>query len=195
MSARHTWGSTETERRAAYPCDGLIDGPTWACFRAIDVAAGPETVYRWLCQMRVAPYSYDLIDNLGRRSPRELTPGLETVVAGDGMMTIFRVVSVQPGQELTLLLSPPPGWVGSLLGRLMVPSALTYRVSRRGPDAARIVVKYVSADPPGLRGRALRTVMPLGDLVMMRRQLMTFRSLAERDHRRERARGAGTSGG
>lgn len=183
MSVLHTWGSTATERDDAYPCDALVAEPRWAAFRAIDVVAPAHLVFRWLCQMRVAPYSYDLVDNLGRRSPRELTAGLGDPQPGDVVMTMFRVASAVRGRQITIVSDPPAGRVGDLLRRLPR-SAITYRVVARGEGASRVVVKLVSQDPPGVLGRVLRAGMPLGDLVMMRRQLITFRTLAERDARR-----------
>ena len=63
------------ERAAAYPCDGLIDCPDRVVFRGVDIAAPAALVFRWLCQLRAAPYSYDWVDNFGRRSPRRSSRG------------------------------------------------------------------------------------------------------------------------
>lgn len=66
------WGATGDEIARRYPCDDLVPAPTWSAWRAVTVAAVPEALWPWLVQLRLAPYSYDWIDNLGRRSPQTL---------------------------------------------------------------------------------------------------------------------------
>ena len=78
-----------------YPCDGLVDCPDGVLFRGVDVEAPAGVVFRWLCQLRVAPYSYDWIDNLGRRSPRELIDGLDDLEVGDRVATDLRAGRVR----------------------------------------------------------------------------------------------------
>lgn len=81
-SAGAHWGTTDAEETASYPCDDVLpDAEQWL-FRGVDVAAPAPVLWRWICQLRVAPYSYDWIDNLGRRSPRTLTPGLDDIQPG-----------------------------------------------------------------------------------------------------------------
>ena len=166
-----TWGSSAEERAAAYPCDGLIDRPDGEVFRAVDVAAPAELVFRWLCQLRAAPYSYDWIDNFGRRSPRQLIEGLDRLEVGQRVMTMFRLVSFDTDRSITLVSTT------GLLGRF----ALTYLVIPASPDRSRLVVKLAFAAPSGVLGPLVRRLLPAGDLVMMRKQLLTLKALAERD--------------
>src|SRR5438270_4401599 len=72
-----SWGVTAAERRSHVRCDDELPHPDITCWRGIEVDAPPALMFRWLCQLRVAPYSYDWLDNLGRQSPRTLSPGLE----------------------------------------------------------------------------------------------------------------------
>jgi hypothetical protein len=172
-AAVESWGSTAAERAASYPCDARIESPDRALFRAVDVAAPAELLYRWLCQIRVAPYSYDWIDNLGRRSPQHLIDGLDELEVGQRFSFIFRLTAFEQDRSITLESTTP--YFGHV--------AMTYVAAPQGPETSRLVAKIAFAAPGGLVGIAARRVLPAGDLVMMRKQLLTLRDLAERDAR------------
>jgi hypothetical protein len=159
---------------AAYHCDDVLPEPAAVWFRAVTVKAPRAVVFRWLCQMKIAPYSYDLLDNFGRPSPRTLTPGTEQLEVGQRVMTIFELVGFEPNKELTLRMRSPAAL--KLLGNF----AISYLVRDYG-SRTRLVVKLLLGNQPGLVPAARRRALAWGDLLMMRRQLLTFRELAERD--------------
>jgi hypothetical protein len=153
------WNATDAEVAALRPCDELVPGAATQADRAISIAAAPGVVFRWLCQLRVAPYSYDLLDNFGRCSPRALTPGLDELMPGQRFMSIFRLQSFVRGEHITLR------------NRTV---AVTYAVAPE-PGGSRLAVRVRFAG-----SRLLSTALHVGDLVMMRKQLLTLKELAER---------------
>jgi hypothetical protein len=96
------WGSTPSERALPFPCDRVLPDAPFELYRAVTIDALAPVVFRWLCQLRVAPYSYDLLDNRGRQSPRSLTPGLEELAAGQRFMRIFTLTDFEFGKHVTL---------------------------------------------------------------------------------------------
>jgi hypothetical protein len=165
-----TWGSTPAERDASFACDGFLPDADETLYRAVDVAAPPSMAFRWLCQLKAGPYSYDWIDNFGRQSPRHLVPGVERLEVGQRVM-VFELVAFEVDRHLTLLFR------GALLGDV----AVTYAVVPVSPDRCRLVVKLLLRYPdiPVIRAICRWTAAPL-DLIMMRRQLLNLKMLAER---------------
>jgi hypothetical protein len=81
-----SWGATTDEVGRALPGDGVVPDPTFDATRAITIAARPDQIWPWLLQVgvkRAGWYSYDLLDNLGRPSAREIIPALQQVGVGD----------------------------------------------------------------------------------------------------------------
>ncbi len=157
------WGVTDAEVRRWYPCDDLVASPAVQLWRGITIDRPAADVWPWLCQLRLAPYSYDWLDNAGRRSPRE-SRGLPDPAPGEpfsrvaGRFPVGRVLSVQSGEHLT----------ASIMGALM-----SYVLAPRGEDT-RLLLKIV------MPGRRWYTgALALGDWPMARRQLTNFKSLAE----------------
>ena len=126
-----SWGAVAAERAVPLPCDGLLPDADVVLHRAVDVAAPAAVTFRWLCQLRVAPYSYDLLDNRGRRSPRALTPGLDRLEVGQRMMTIFTLADFTAGEQLTVRLTDRVG--RRLFGRVVITYAVAPRADRRRP--------------------------------------------------------------
>jgi hypothetical protein len=165
------WNTTPPEEVAPYAVDAVAPFDAKRYVRAVTVEAAVSTVFRWLCQLRVAPYSYDWIDNRGRRSPRALVPGLEKLAVGQGFCVIFRLVSFEPGKQVTAVMKPGPT-------RLFGDVALTYQVDRLDDHQSRLVCCMVVSGGSSL-ARLRRTLLGWGDLVMMRKQLLTLRACAE----------------
>lgn len=162
MIPGRNWGATPQELAAPLPCDGLCRPASVRADRAISIDAAPPIVFCWVCQLRAAPYSYDVLDNFGRRSPRERDSDLVHLEAGQRFMTVFTLQSFVIGQQITLR-------SGSV--------AVTYQIR---PEAAgsRLHVRVLFG------GRRLAgQVLALGDLMMMRKQLLTLKSLAEHESR------------
>ena len=168
--AATSWGATEEDLGLPLPCDELFPDAAVVLHRAVDVAAPPALVFRWLCQLRVAPYSYDVLDNLGRRSPQRLTPGLDRLSVGQPAMRIFRIASFDPPAQLTVEHR-------GIFGRVVV----TYAVLAQ--DGGSHLLMRLRWTPPSLPLPAQLTqrAMALGDLVMARRQLLNLKRLSERD--------------
>ena len=154
-----TWGVRSPERTVSLPCDVLCSRAVQAD-RAIHIAAPPRIVFSWLCQLRVAPYSYDILDNLGRRSPRQRNPELVRLRVGQRFMTLFVLRSFVDGEQITLRCRGV---------------AVTYAVRPEG-SGSRLHARVLFEGP-----RLLAHALALGDLVMMRKQLLTLKSLAEHE--------------
>lgn len=156
------WGVTKAETERHYPCDDVVPDPAWQAWRGVTVDAPADRVWPWVRQVRLAPYSYDWIDNLGRRSPRELRDLADPRVGDPFTATagrpVGRVVAVAPGEHLT----------ATIMGVHM-----TYLLEDHG-DRTRLLLKLASGS-----GRRLGPLFALGDLVMARKQLLTLKALAE----------------
>lgn len=157
------WGATAAECGDSLTCDDLQPVGVQAD-RAISVEAPHDLVYAWLCQLRVAPYSYDLLDRWGRPSPRHRDPHLTELEVGQRFMGQFDLVSFALNQHITLV-----------TGKI----AVTYAVRPEG--AGTRLVARVRMGGPWIVGRLLA----VGDVVMMRKQLLTLKELAEAENRAE----------
>jgi hypothetical protein len=158
------WGVSDSEVARSYPCDEFVASPAWQAWRGVDVAAPAAAVWPWVAQVRLAPYSYDWIDNRGRRSPRELA-GLAEPRVGEsftsaGGRALGRIVAVETGKELT----------GTIMGAFM-----SYVLVPQDRDSTRLLLKVVMRTT---RVKALG--LSVGDLIMARRQLLNLKRLAER---------------
>ncbi|MDT5087739.1 MAG: hypothetical protein QOG47_446 [Mycobacterium sp.] len=157
------WNVSDDEVARSYPCDEFVAGPTLQAWRAVTVHTTPEMLWPWVVQIRLAPYSYDLIDNLGRRSPQRLM-GLPDPVVGESFSTAAgrpfgRILAVEPTKHLT----------GEIMG-----ACISYVLVSQG-SSTRLLMKIVTAT-----SRWLAPFLSIGDLVMARRQLLNLKMLAER---------------
>ena len=168
------WNVTPSERTASLPCDDLMPGAV-RMDRAISIDAPVPVVFTWLCQLRAAPYSYDLLDNTGRRSPRVRSSGLTELAVGQpfvrifGLTYVFELAAFTTDEHITL--RPPAGGPMSRFAAV----SNTYSV-RRDADGTRLHVRVLFRGP-WLLGQTLALV----NLVMMRKQLLVLKKLAERE--------------
>ena len=176
------WGATDDEVEGPLAGDGLVPDARMIATRSIDVAAPPADVFPWLVQMgfgRAGWYSYDWIDNLGRRSAERIHPEWQDLAEGDpvpaGPTSFLAAVVDEP--EAFAIVTPPSERIGFSLAFECRPADGDQRTRLVSRARARI-------DVPG--GTLVeRFLLGPGDGLMVRKQLLTLAERAAHSASRE----------
>lgn len=170
------WGANEPEMRGAVVGDDLVPNARLIATRSITLPAPPDAVFPWLRQMgfkRAGWYSYDLIDNLGRRSARSIEPRWQNVNTGDRVPAgplSFEAAIVDPPRAFVLCLGTSHG------ATRRVQFSLAYEL-RPDADGTRLVTRVRARVNLPLGRLIERFLLGPGDGIMLRKQLL---SLADR---------------
>ena len=172
-----SWGATDAERTCALPGDDLIEGPALVGSRAIDITADPEVIFDFLAQMgfnRAGWYSYDLLDNLGRKSATTIHPEWLVESAGESV----------PGGPITFVaavVDRPKAYALHLPQRhalgYVIDFTLAYRLEATNFGTRLLSRARLNIDGPA--APMVSRVLLLGDGVMVRRQLLGLKQRCE----------------
>jgi hypothetical protein len=167
------WGSTPEEIASSVVGDDLCPDARLVATRSITIAAPPENVFPWIRQMgfkRAGWYSYDLIDNLGRKSATAIHDEWQDVIEGSSVpagLMAFTAAVVEPPRAFVLQVDSKKRTTQRLC------FTLAYEL-RDHPTGTRLVTRMrAQINLPG--GRFIeRVLLGPGDGIMLRKQLLNI---------------------
>jgi len=167
------WGATSEEIQSPVVGDDLCSAATLIATRSITISAPPQEVFPWIRQMglgRAGWYSYDWLDNLGRKSANTIHDEWQTVAAGDKIPSgpiSFTAAIVEAPRHFVLEIKSR----GKKLPKLHF--TLAYEL-RDDPQGTRLVTRMRSRANFPLGSLFEKLVLGPGDGFMLRRQLLTI---------------------
>ncbi|MDO8186622.1 hypothetical protein Q5424_17555 [Conexibacter sp. JD483] len=189
------WGATAEELERPFPGADLIPGGVRSATMAVTLDAPPADVWPWLTQMgvdRAGWYSWDRLDDFGRRSAERLHPEWQQIAVGDRLLAKpdgsewWEVAALEPERFLGLrmaldLRGRPFDTTTPARPRRFTDSLWGFQLHALPGDRTRLVVSGYWA----LRPRLLRPLMSVAFLepshwVMQTRQFANLRRRVER---------------
>jgi hypothetical protein len=173
------WGATTDEIASVVVGDDLCGNATLIATRSITISAPPQDVFPWIRQMgfgRAGWYSYDWLDNLGRKSATSIIDKWQSVVAGDKIPSgpiSFTAAIVDAPRHFVLEIQS----MGKKSPRLHF--TLAYEL-RDDPRGTRLVTRMRSHIALPFGSLIEKLILGPGDGIMLRRQLLTISKNATR---------------
>jgi len=156
------------------PGDDLVVRPSFNATRAISIQAPPEQVWPWLMQVglgRAGWYSYDLLDNLGRRSSYRIIPELQHLAAGD-----IVPMGAGEGQGIPVHAVDPPR---TMIWGTPGDSSWVWQLDRGLNDSTRLISRIRSRIRPKPTSVFFNLLFEVADFWMLRKMLLNLRERAE----------------
>ena len=168
------WGATAEEINSTVVGDDLCSDATVVATRSITIGAAPQEVFPWIRQMgfgRAGWYSYDWLDNLGRKSATTIHDEWQSVEAGDKIPSgpiSFTAAIVDAPRHFVLEIQS----LGKKSPKLHF--TLAYEL-RDNPQGTRLVTRMRSRINLPLGSLFEKLILGPGDGIMLRRQLLNIK--------------------
>ena len=167
------WGATSEEIHGSVIGDNMCRDATLIATRSITISAPPQDVFPWIRQMgfgRAGWYSYDWIDNLGRKSAEKVHEEWQSVESGDKIPSgpiSFTASIVEAPRHFVLEIKS--------LGKKSPKFHFTLAYELRDdPQGTRLVTRMRSHIKLPFGSLFERFILGPGDGIMLRRQLLTI---------------------
>lgn len=167
------WGATNEEIHGSVIGDDLCADATLIATRSITIKAPPQDVFPWIRQMgfgRAGWYSYDWIDNLGRKSATRVHEEWQSIKSGDKVPSgpfSFTATTVAAPRHFVLEVKS----LGKKSPRMHF--TLAYEL-RDDPQGTRLVTRMRSHINLPFGSLLEKIILGPGDGIMLRRQLLNI---------------------
>jgi hypothetical protein len=167
------WGATKEEIESSVIGDDICKNATLVATRSITIAAPPQDVFPWIRQMgfgRAGWYSYDWLDNLGRKSASTIHDEWQSVESGDK-------VPSGPIAFTASIVDSPRHFVLEIRTKGKKSPSLHFTLAyelRDHPQGTRLVTRMRSHTNLPFGSLCEKLVLGPGDGVMLRRQLLNI---------------------
>jgi hypothetical protein len=159
--------------------DSLPGIPNADCrelLRCIEVSANASDIFVWLKQLRIAPYSYDFIDNRGRKSPDYIIENLPPLKVNTHYLLAFHIFEFEENSFIACRFCEP---INPPLDLYMKGLFIEYRIAEQGTKT-KLWCKIKGYFNTDISSKGFFFVFSVVNKIMMARQLKNIKKLSER---------------
>jgi hypothetical protein len=169
------WGATDDEIKRSMPGDDIVGKPSFNATRAVTINAPAENIYPWIVQMgvkRAGWYSYDLLDNLGRKSAECILAEHQNIQVGD-------VIPLSPDGKQGMLVKDFSKNKWMLWWDKIGDSSWVWEIYADGETHSRLVTRVRTKYRLFSPAIAFNLLIEFFDILMMRKCMLGIRRRAE----------------
>jgi len=163
----------------AFFVDSLPDISNTECrelLRRIEIGANASDIFVWLEQLRIAPYSYDFIDNRGRKSPDYIIENLPPLKVNTHYLLAFHLFEFEKNSFIACRFCEP---INPPLNQYMKGLFIEYRIAEQG-TRTKLWCKVKGYFNTDISSKGFFVIFSVMNKIMMTRQLQNIKKLSER---------------
>ena len=143
--------------------------------RSIEIKATATDIFVWLKQLRIAPYSYDFVDNRGKRSPNYIIQNLPPLKISTHFLLAFHIKEFEENSFIVSRFCEP---INSPVNLYMKDMYVEYRIEEKAATTILWckIKGYFNTD---ISSRGFFFIFSVVNKIMMERQLNNIKKLSE----------------
>ena len=163
------------------PCffiDSLPDISNTDCrelLRCIEIHADASDIFVWLKQLRIAPYSYDFIDNRFRKSPDYIIENLPPLKVNTHYLLAFHIFEFEENSFIVCRFCEP---INPPVNLYMKDLYFEYRIVKQGTKT-KLWCKIKGYFNTDISSKGFFFIFSVVNKIMMARQLKNIKKLSE----------------